>query len=87
MASYIQTAFPDELRGRVSSLWNMVQQGSQPFGFALVGPVIASIGLVGMYVLMGVGMMGAALVGIAFKGMRQGQMPLGQSEGSRPESA
>jgi DHA3 family macrolide efflux protein-like MFS transporter len=87
MASYIQTAFPDELRGRVSSLWNMVQQGSQPFGFALVGPVIASIGLVGMYVLMGVGMMGAALVGIAFKGMRQGRMPLGQSEGSRPESA
>jgi MFS transporter, DHA3 family, macrolide efflux protein len=87
VATYIQSAFPDEVRGRVSSLWNMVQQGVQPFGYVLIGPVLAGVGLSGTYIFMGVGMALGALVGLAFKGMRDARMPeAGVQVGANPGS-
>lgn len=75
MATYIQAAFEDEVRGRVSATWNMINMGIQPFGYAIAGGLIKGLGIGGMYLFMGLGMAGSALLGLAFKGMRQAQMP------------
>lgn len=75
MATYIQAAFEDEVRGRVSATWNMINMGIQPFGYAIAGGLIKAMGIGGMYLFMGLGMAGSALLGLAFKGMRQAQMP------------
>lgn len=75
MATYIQAAFDDEVRGRVSATWNMINMGIQPFGFAIAGTLVKVLGIGGMYIFMGLGMAGSALAGLAFKGMRKAQMP------------
>lgn len=75
MATYIQAAFEDEVRGRVSATWNMINMGIQPFGYAIAGGLIKGLGIGGMYLFMGLGMAGSALLGLAFKGMRKAQMP------------
>jgi MFS family permease len=75
MATYLQAAFEDQVRGRVSATWNMVQMGVGPFGYAVAGPLIYALGLQGMYIFMGLGMAGSAVLGLFFKGMRNAQMP------------
>lgn len=75
MATYLQAAFEDQVRGRVGAAWNMVQMGVGPFGYAVAGPLILALGLQGMYIFMGLGMAGSALFGLCFKGMRKAQMP------------
>lgn len=75
MATYLQAAFEDQIRGRVGAAWNMVQMGVGPFGYAVAGPLILGLGLQGMYIFMGIGMAGSALFGLFFRGMREAQMP------------
>ncbi len=75
MATYLQAAFEDQVRGRVGAAWNMVQMGVGPFGYAVAGPLIITFGLQGMYIFMGLGMAGSAFAGLFFKGMREAQMP------------
>jgi len=54
--TYMQTAVPDEVRGRVSSTWGMVSMAMQPLGIGLVGPALGLIGIEGTLVAMGVGL-------------------------------
>lgn len=75
VATYLQAAFADEVRGRASSTWNMVQQGIQPFGVAVTGPLVAVLGLQGMFLLMGIGISIAAAIGLLVPKFRRSQMP------------
>ncbi|MCG9895135.1 MAG: MFS transporter, partial [Fimbriimonadaceae bacterium] len=61
VTTYIQAGFPDAVRGRVSSLWGMIQTGIQPFGYAIAGPLVTILGISGMYIFMGAGI---ALAGV-----------------------
>lgn len=54
--TYMQTAIPDEVRGRVSSTWGMVSMTMQPLGIGLVGPALGLIGIEGTLIAMGVGL-------------------------------
>lgn len=72
---YIQTAVPDELRGRVSSLWGMLNSGMQPVGLAMIGPMLATLRVQGTFLAMGIGMALPGLLGYGSKGIRQATLP------------
>jgi MFS family permease len=72
---YIQTAVPDELRGRVSSLWGMLNSGMQPVGLALIGPMLASLRTQGTFLAMGIGMALPGILGYGSKGIRRATLP------------
>lgn len=73
--TYIQSAFADEVRGRVSSAWVSSQMSVQPVGMLCVGPLIDWLGLANAIVVMGGGMAVAGFVGLFFKGNRETTMP------------
>ncbi len=75
MSTYLQMAFEDHLRGRVNSVWNMVQMGVQPLGLGLTGPALQQFGLFRMFWIVGIGMTSAAMAGLAFRGFRDEKMP------------
>ncbi len=77
---YSQMAFADKMLGRVNSLWSLVQQGAQPIGVALVGPVIAAFGLGGVFFLMGVTITGGCLLALLEPGFRRVETPLVRAE-------
>jgi hypothetical protein len=74
--TYIQSAFADEVRGRVSSAWVSSQMSVQPVGMLCVGPLIDWLGLANAIIVMGGGMAAAGFVGLAFKGNRETVMPM-----------
>lgn len=79
--TYIQSAFSDSVRGRVSSTWISSQMGVQPVGMLCVGPLIDWLGLVRAIEVMGGGMALAGFVGLLFPGCREARMPtLAQAE-------
>ncbi len=51
--SYRLSVIPDELRGRVNSIYRLIALGSQPVGLALAGVLIQSIGVVLTILLFG----------------------------------
>ena len=55
MMTYRQLKVPDEYRGRVGSLGNLIWMGVQPIGMALGGQLLAFFGIVWMHILMGLG--------------------------------
>ncbi len=87
--TYIQSAFSDSVRGRVSSAWISSQMGVQPVGMLCVGPLIDWLGLVNAIIVMGGGMAFAGFLGLLFKGCREAEMPtLDQAEnGSEPPTS
>ena len=77
---YIQTAVPDELRGRVSSLWGMLNSGMQPVGLALIGPLLATLRTQGTFMVIGIGMALPGLLGYGSKGIRRATLPTPQRD-------
>jgi hypothetical protein len=75
LQTYIQAAFPDSVRGRVSSAWVSSQMSVQPVGMLCVGPMIDAIGLAESIIVMGGGMALAGFAGLAFRGCREAEMP------------
>ncbi|MCH8978409.1 MAG: MFS transporter [Armatimonadetes bacterium] len=72
---YIQSAFKDKVRGKVSSAWMSSQMGVQPVGLLSVGPLLDWLGLNGIFLLMGGGMAAAGFLGLLSKACRDGRMP------------
>lgn len=62
--SYIQVKVEDAFRGRVNSALTMLRNGMMPLGMGLAGWLIDAVGLVGMFLIMGLGMTTVALVAL-----------------------
>ncbi len=75
MAAYMQASVPDAFRGRVSSLYSMLQMGVQPLGLALGGALVAQAGVSLAFIVMGGGMALAALAGLFDREFRGLAMP------------
>ncbi|MBV6458449.1 MAG: hypothetical protein HONBIEJF_01577 [Fimbriimonadaceae bacterium] len=75
LTTYIQLTVPDSHRGRVNSAMMMVSMGVQPVGMALSGIIIERIGLVALFVAMGVGFCLSALAGLLDKPFRTATIP------------
>jgi DHA3 family macrolide efflux protein-like MFS transporter len=73
--TYMQTAVEDNFRGRVSSVLNMARMGVVPLGMALGGFLVSTVGIVGAFLVMGFGMTGAALLGLASPDFRRAEIP------------
>ena len=54
--SYRLSVIPDELRGRVNSIYRLIALGSEPVGLVLTGVLIQSIGVVLTILLFGIGL-------------------------------
>jgi DHA3 family macrolide efflux protein-like MFS transporter len=80
LQTYIQAAFHDQVRGRVSSAWVSSQMSVQPIGMLLVGPMIDGIGLAESIMVMGGGMAVAGFAGLFFPGCRNAEMPQPQAQ-------
>lgn len=68
--SYVQIKVEDAFRGRVNSALMMLRAGIMPLGNTLGGLMIAWLGLVGMFLFMGIGMVlvsGLSLLDPAFR--------------------
>ncbi len=62
MRTYQQLKVPDEFRGRIMSLGQLIWMSVQPIGMSLGGPLLGVLGIVKMHILMGTGF---ALTGAA----------------------
>jgi MFS family permease len=74
-ATYLQLSVPDGFRGRVNSVRDTISQGVMPIGLYLGGILVARCGLVTAFLVMGIGMFGACLVGFFDRGFREARMP------------
>ena len=74
VTTYLQSAFPDNLRGRVSSVFNMVHGSMQPVSMAVVGPLITGVGITNVFYLMGIGMTAAGVGALFFPGFREAEL-------------
>lgn len=75
MNVYIQTAFKDEFRGRVASVWTAASVGIQPVGLAVIGPLAAWLGLANVFLVMGFGMCAATAIGLLNRSFMRAEMP------------
>ena len=55
MRTYQQLKVPDEYRGRIMSLGQLIWMSVQPIGMALGGTLLGLVGIVKMHVFMGAG--------------------------------
>lgn len=74
MNTYVQATVPDAFRGRVNAVLTMVSMGVQPVGAGLAGLILAAIGIGPMFLLMGLGMGFAALVGLTDRQFREARL-------------
>lgn len=74
ISAYFQTAFPDEIRGRVNSTWAMISMAAQPLGILMVA-MLLRMGIEPALLVMGCGMALPGLIGLAFKGVTRTEMP------------
>lgn len=79
-STYIQTVITDDVRGRVNSVNSIVRGGVYPFGILVFGALAGRLGLVGQYWLMGLGLMGSALIGLTCRDFWRAEMPAPQAE-------
>jgi hypothetical protein len=75
MRTYQQLKVPDEYRGRVMSLGNLIWMGIQPFGMAAGGSLLIILGPIGMHVLMGLGFTLTGLMPLFSKAFRDATLP------------
>lgn len=78
MSSYLQVTVENEFRGRVNSALTMMRMGITPLGLGLAGLMIKAAGLVGAFLIMGLGMVAVALAGLLSKDFRRAEMPAAQ---------
>ena len=74
-SSFLQVTVDDSYRGRVNSALTMMRMGITPLGLGLSGSLLKEVGLVNMFLIMGIGMILVALCGLASKAFRTTQMP------------
>lgn len=55
MRTYQQLKVPDEYRGRIMSLGQLIWMSVQPIGMSLGGPLLSVLGIVKMHIMMGTG--------------------------------
>lgn len=72
--TYFQSAFPDEVRGRVNSTWSMVTMSAQPIGMMVVAFLLAVLKPEGALLVMGVGLALSGFLGLAFRSIRETRM-------------
>jgi MFS family permease len=75
ITTYMQAGFPDELRGRVSSVWTTMSQGIQPISLITVGALLAIMPLTPFYVVIGGAMVVFAGLGLFSRSYRTALMP------------
>jgi len=73
--AYLQVSVPDNYRGRVNSVISMIGMGIMPVGMLIAGSILSAWGLVTAYLIMGLGMVGAALAGLTDRTYREARMP------------
>jgi hypothetical protein len=76
VTTYLQSSVPDDTRGRVNSVYTMVQVGMSPVGYFMGSLLVDQGGLVFAFIFMGVGMTVAALGGLLDPAFRTARMPL-----------
>ncbi len=87
MSTYMQTAFPDELRGRVNSVWSTISQGIQPISLIVVGAMLQVIPLQPFYLVIGFALVACPAMGLFSAGFRNGRFPhLSDSAGTEAEA-
>ncbi len=62
--TWMQTSIPDGFRGRINSVYTMLQAGVMPVGLSLGGLLVAQVGIEIAFVVMGATMALAALTGL-----------------------
>lgn len=87
--TYTQLVVPDAMRGRVNSLQMMTSTAMMPIGMAAAGALLDVAGLITMFLVMGGGMLLAAMIGLAFRDYRQAVIPKFEDaqSGGQPVSA
>lgn len=75
IASYLQLTVEDSFRGRVNSALTMMRMGITPLGLGLAGLMVKGLGLIGAFLLMGIGMLVVALAGLMSAPFRLSVMP------------
>lgn len=73
--TYLQKSVPDAYRGRVNAVRDMVATGVMPIGMGMGGLLVHQAGLVAAFLVMGVGMSVACLVGLFDRQFRTARMP------------
>lgn len=86
LGSCLQAIIPDGFRGRVNSVMTMAAMGVSPLAMALAGAMIDSIGLVAMFLAMGLGMAAIAIAGLFDRPFRSVEMPTLEPQ-AHPETA
>lgn len=75
MATYMQLIVPDEFRGRVNSVLAMASSAAIPLAAGLAGAFIAWAGLPATFLVMGLGMGAAGLIGLLVPEFRRATLP------------
>lgn len=78
MQAYLQRTVPDAYMGRVQSAFAMVASVAVPVANGIAGPLLGTIGIQGMFWIMGLGLSIAAAVGVlspAFRRARFSTLP------------
>jgi len=68
--TWMQATVPDAFRGRINSVYTMLQAGVAPVGLCLGGLLVAKAGIELAFVVMGGGMALAAFTGLLDRGFR-----------------
>lgn len=79
---YVQSAFDDRLRGRVSGTAMTAQVGSQPFGLLAAGFLLDIVGLSNIFLVVGLGMSIPGFACLLFKSCRDGRATVYAENGS-----
>lgn len=80
LTTYLQLSVPDHFRGRVNSVISMMRCGALPLGMSLGGVLLAHAGLVGMFYVMGFGLVGVAVAACLSRSFRTAVIPGGAVE-------
>lgn len=84
MRTYQQLKVPDEYRGRIMSLGQLIWMSVQPIGMSLGGTLLAWLGIVKMHVVMGTGFAISGAAPLMDKDFRESTIP---DQSSTPDVA
>jgi MFS family permease len=80
IVTLFQTTVPDAYRGRVNSVFSMIGMGVMPVGMVLAGVIVQRLGLIATFLIMGLGMLLAAVGGLMFPEFRNASLaPSGEA--------
>jgi Na+/melibiose symporter-like transporter len=74
LKTHIQQIVPNQYLGRVQSVIMVFGEGITPIGMLLAGPMISGLGLVPMFLIMGIGIGATATIGLFDKEFRDSKM-------------